>query len=251
MRSLNSSDSTMALARMPILTLSNLILKRERSAESRRAFFIEGIMLKVTSIEAVSKSRSKVYLDGEFAFVLYLGELREYGIREEGTLSRECYEEILKKVLPKRAKLRAMNLLQKKSYTEAQLYRKLKEGFYPEEVIEQALSYVASYHYTDDCRYAEEYISDHESTRSRMRIEQDLLAKGISKETLARAWRNWEEKGGELDEEAMIRALLSKRKFDPQSADRSELQKQYAFLMRKGFSAQTIRRVLKDAVDYD
>ena len=34
----------------------------------------------VTRIEAVTKTKYKVYLDGKFAFVLYKGELSRYGI---------------------------------------------------------------------------------------------------------------------------------------------------------------------------
>ena len=36
----------------------------------------------VTQVTEVTKSRSKVYIDQEFAFVLYKGELRLYEIEE-------------------------------------------------------------------------------------------------------------------------------------------------------------------------
>ncbi len=205
----------------------------------------------ITAIEEITKSKSKVFLDGEFAFALYKGELREYHMEVGKELSEAAYEEILRKVLPKRAKLRAMNLLQKREYTEMQLRRKLMEGFYPEESIEEALAYVASYHYTDDLRYAVSYIEDHETSKSRLRMEQDLMAKGISKAVLERAWLEWEEKGGSQNEEEMIRALLQKRHFDPETADFGEIQKQYAFLMRKGFSGDAVRRVLHSLESYD
>lgn len=205
----------------------------------------------ITAIEEINKSKSKVFLDGEFAFALYKGELREYRMEVGGPLSEAAYEEILHKVLPKRAKLRAMNLLQKREYTEMQLRRKLVEGFYPEECIEEALAYVASFHYTDDLRYAVSYIEDHEDSKSRLRMEQDLMAKGISKNVLEQAWLEWEEKGGSQNEEKMIRALLEKRHFDAESADFSEIQKQYAFLMRKGFSGEAVRKVLRGCETYD
>lgn len=150
----------------------------------------------VTEIAEISKSRSKVYLDQEFAFVLYKGELRLYNIREGAELTQEDYNTILHEVLPKRAKLRSMNLLKSREYTEEQLRRKLREGFYPEEVIEEAIEYVASYHYIDDLRFAMSYMTSYEGSRSRRRIEQDLKGKGISRETLQMAWTEWEEQGG-------------------------------------------------------
>lgn len=205
----------------------------------------------VTAVEELSKSRSKIMIDGEFAFVLYKGELRLYHIREGEEIAQKDYDTISKEVLPKRAKLRAMKLLTKKEYTEKQLRDKLREGFYPEAVIREALAYVASFHYTDDFRYAVTYIADHENTRSRRRIEQDLLGKGISREIQEQAWAEWEAKGGSQDEQSMIHELLVKRRYNPDTADLKERQRIYAFLMRKGFSGEAVRRAMKFEDSFD
>lgn len=199
----------------------------------------------ITAIEELSKARSKVYIDDEFAFVLYKGELRTYHICVGEQIAPGDYDEIYKKVLPRRAKLRAMNLLARREYTVKQLADKLKEGLYPREIIEEALSYVESFRYTDDLRYACDYIAGHEDTRSRKRIEQDLLGKGIDRFTLERAWVKWEEQGGSQDEDAMIRTLLRKRGYDAEEADIRERQKTFAFLVRKGFSAGAVCKALK------
>ncbi len=203
----------------------------------------------VTEIEELTKSRSRVFLDGEFAFVLYKGEFRHYHIRLGEELPQEDYEKILRETLPKRAKLRAMNLLLKKDYTTAQLREKLTQGEYPEEVIGEALEYVASFHYTDDLRYAVDYITCHQEDKSRIRIEQDLKKKGISEDVLERAWIQWEETGGCQDEAAMIADLLRKRKFRGEAADIKEKQREYAFLMRKGFSADSVRKAIFGRID--
>lgn len=201
--------------------------------------------MKVTAFEELSASRSKVYIDGEFAFVLYKGELRSYRLRAGEEIAQKDYDEIMKEVLPKRAKLRAMNLLAKREYTERQLRDKLKAGYYPQRVIEEALAYVAGFHYTDDLRYACDYIMGHEDTRSRRRIEQDLLGKGIDRDVLEQAWSRWEEQGGRQDEAAMIQALLKKRGYDVEKAERKERQRTYSFLVRKGFSGDAVRKALK------
>lgn len=199
----------------------------------------------VTALEELSASRSKVYIDGEFAFVLYKGELRSYHLCAGAEIAQRDYDEIMEEVLPKRAKLRAMNLLTKREYTEKQLRDKLRAGLYPQRIIEEALAYVAGFHYTDDLRYACDYITGHENIRSRRRIEQDLLGKGIERATLEQAWARWEELGGSQDEASMIRVLLEKRGYDAEKAEIHERQKTYAFLLRKGFSGETIRKVLK------
>lgn len=202
--------------------------------------------MQVTRIEELTKSRSKIYIDGEFAFVLYKGELRIHHVKEGENLAEEVYRTIMEEVLPKRAKLRAMNLLKNREYTTVQLRGKLEQGLYPQEVIEETLDYVASFHYTDDMRYALQYITCHENDRSRRRIEQDLQGKGIARETIQAVWDTWESNGGEQDEEGMMRRLLEKRGYSPDTADYTERQRQAAFLMRKGFSGESIRRVLRE-----
>lgn len=202
--------------------------------------------MQVTRIEELTKSRSKIYIDGEFAFVLYKGELRIHRVKEGENLTEEAYRAIMEEVLPKRAKLRAMNLLKNREYTTVQLRGKLEQGLYPQTIIEEALDYVASFHYTDDMRYALQYITCHENDRSRRRIEQDLQGKGIDRETIQAAWDTWESNGGEQDEEGMMRRLLEKRGYSPDTADYAERQRQAAFLMRKGFSGESIRRVLRE-----
>lgn len=198
----------------------------------------------VTDIVDVSKTRSKVFIDGSFAFVLYKGELRKYHIEKDKELAETDYVELVEKVLPKRAKLRSMNLLQSREYTEKQLKDKLLQGGYPEQIAEEALEYVKSYHYIDDDRYAAAYIEYHAESKSRQRIIQDLMRKGISKECIETQWQKAEELGVSVNEEKMILEILEKKNYVDKEADMKERQKMYAFLLRKGFSCEKIRKVM-------
>lgn len=198
----------------------------------------------VTRIEEVSRSRSRIYLDESFAFVLYKGELRLYGIREEEELEENAYRQIMDELLPKRATLRAMNLLKSRAYTEHQIREKLAQGSYPQESIELAVEYVKSYRYVDDARYAEEYIENQQDKKSRRVIEMDLLRKGISKDLIEAAFLSQAELGNGPDEEALARQWMRKRRFTAEGADYMERQKMAAFLYRKGIGGETIRKVL-------
>ncbi len=115
----------------------------------------------ITGIEEMNHKKVRVYIDNEFAFVLYKGELRSYQIKEGSEIKEAEYLEITEKLLPKRAKLRCMNLLKAKSYTEKQLRDKLVQGEYRKEAIEEAIGYVKSYGYVDDRKYAEDFITYH------------------------------------------------------------------------------------------
>ena len=121
----------------------------------------------VTRIEEVTKAKCRIEVDQEFAFVLYKGELHSYSLREGEEIPDSVYSRIVTQVLPLRAKKRLMNLLQKKDYTVWQLSEKLKRDGYPGECIEQALEYVAAFHYTDDVRYALSYIRSSQEGKGR------------------------------------------------------------------------------------
>lgn len=200
----------------------------------------------VTKIQSLDGKRSKVFLEEEFAFVLYKGELRQYKIQEQQPLPEKDYEEIIKEVLPKRAKKRALYLLQKRSYTEKKLREKLREGHYPAEIVEQTIEYVKSYHYLDDYSYALEYISYRKEKVSRKILEEKLKEKGIQAQILQQAMEEVYSSKKEEEELQFQQAikLLKKRSYNGKSADLKEKQKQYAYLSRKGISSSVIKRVL-------
>ena len=199
----------------------------------------------ITKIEDLDKKRSKVYLDEEFAFVLYKGELSQYHIFLGNTIEEKVYQQILNEILSKRAKKRCLNLLQKKTYTEYQLRKKLKEGFYPDELIEEAVEYVKSYHYIDDYRYACEFIFYHKDTESRKKIEEKLRKKGISQEVLQRAQDDSYDDGEEENVELNLAIkLLEKKHYNQEIMETKEKQKLFAFLSRKGISISIIKKAM-------
>lgn len=198
----------------------------------------------VTEILAITKSRYKVVLEGNIQFVLYKGELNRYHIKQGEEVSDEAYQSIFHEILPKRAKLRCMNLLKSRDYTRKQLEDKLKQGGYPPDIVSEALSYVESYGYIDDERYARNFIEYNISSKSRTRIGNDLMKKGIGKELIRKAFDELEDIGVEIDEEDMIHKLLLKKNYNTQTATSDERRKMFAFLYRKGFHSDTICRAL-------
>lgn len=198
----------------------------------------------VTAITDVSKKQCKICLDYELCFVLYKGELCQYGIAEGEELPEETRHKVLEELLPRRAKLRAMNLLQRRDYTERQLKDKLLEGGYPERTADQAVEYVKSYRYIDDMRYAQGYLSAFAGRKSLRRMERELQQKGIAKDVLDQAVQTWQEQDGGQDELQMACELLSKKHYDRNSTDRREQHRLYNFLAYRGFSGEVIRKAL-------
>lgn len=198
----------------------------------------------ISAISGKTGAKFKIYIDNEFAFVLYRGELRTYHICEAEEISEAVYESIMHELLPKRAKLRCMNLLKSRDYTEYQLHTKLKQGLYPECVIDEALSYIKSYGYVDDLRYAKSYIHYAGGTKSKKKIETELKGKGISKEIIDMAYQECEELDGLVNEEDIIEKYLSKKHYNRENATMEERRKIIGFLYRKGFPLDKIYKVV-------
>ena len=93
----------------------------------------------VTDITDISKTKVKVCIDNGETFALYKSELRTLQIKKGEVITDELYQQIMGEVLQKRAKLRCMNLLKSRDYTEHQLRTKLAQGLYPDEIIDEAI----------------------------------------------------------------------------------------------------------------
>lgn len=200
----------------------------------------------VTKLELYTKTKFKVYLDGKFAFVLYKGELSRYGIRENEIIQEDLVRKIETEVVLKRAKLRAMHLLEDMDRTEAGLREKLRQGFYTQEMIDGAVDYVKSFGYLNDERYTENFVRSRQGTKSRKEIRAALMQRGVAPELIDRAFELCYE---EEDEAAAIRSILRKKRFDPDSADDREKQRIYGYLARKGFRYETVRQVIQNYED--
>lgn len=198
----------------------------------------------ITSVTKFSKGRYKIDIDGQFRFVLYKGELHTYHVKEGERISDESLYEILSEVLPKRAKLRSMNLLKSREYTEYRIREKLKQGLYPAEAINEAVDYIKSYDYINDRRYVKDYILYYSESRSRGRIEQDLFRKGIGKELIGTVYEEDLKEEILPDEIPLMEKWLEKKNYSKESATYQEKQKMGAFLYRKGFSLDNIEKIL-------
>ena len=195
--------------------------------------------MEVTMVEPLNGKKSRVYVDYEFAFVLYQKEISACEIREGGSISREKYETILKEIVLRRAKLRCTVEKLRMDRTEFQLRQKLKEGEYPQSVIDEAVAYVKGYRYIDDSRYAKRYVACFREKKSRRQIEQEMMRKGIARSAIEEALAEQEP----ADEETQIRKWAKKKGFDARCADQKERQRFYGFLARRGFSAECIKKV--------
>jgi regulatory protein len=194
----------------------------------------------ITALEEYTKGRYKIYLDEQFAFVLYKGELRRFKIELNNELIETDYEEIMNDIILKRAKRRTLYLLNDMDRTEQQVRTKLKEGFCPSHIIDKAIEYAKGYHYINDDSYARRYIEYKSTSKSKLVIVSELRNKGIDKEIIDRIYEE-----NEINDNNAIIKLIHKKKIDLVEADKDQLRKLYMYLSRKGFQYEDIENAIK------
>ncbi len=139
------------------------------------------------------------------------------------------------------AKQRAMRKLLARDRSQQELEGLLKKEGFGEEEIREALSYVKSFGYVNDRRYAENYVMSAGRKKSRTALRSFLRDKGISSEDTEAALASLPEEEGPL-----IRELLEKKAGPPHKLEDKELRRFFAYLARRGFSIGDIRRELLD-----
>ena len=194
--------------------------------------------MQIQEIIRGKKGKLTIRLEEGLSFPIYEKEAAKYRMTEGGFLSDQDWNEICTEILEKRAKRRALYILQRMERTEYQLRKKLQENGYPEEIVQCAIYYVKSFHYVDDYRYACTYIRYHQSDKSRLQLKMKLYERGVASELIEQAL----EDEYSAAEEQLIDRLLEKKHYDADIMDQKEKQKIYQYLMRRGFRSESIRR---------
>lgn len=205
-------------------------------------------MMVVTDIKDYKKGRYEIFLNDEFAFVLYKSELKSNNISIGASLDDEAISFINDNVLKKRCIKRAMNLLIKGDLTEMKLRSKLADSKYSADIIDEAIKYVKSYHYIDDRRYAMNYIAYKSSIDSKNTIRRKLIEKGVAKDIIDSCIEEYyvDDELNRDTERKLIEQLVRKKCKDNSLPDNNMKQKLIASLMRKGFSYYDIEAVIND-----
>lgn len=199
----------------------------------------------ITKIEEKEKLKFRIYIDGEFAFVLTNKDLETYQLIEQISLSQELYDTILAKVITPRATEKALSILKYMDRCERELRMKLSQADYSEEIIDQVIQYVKHYGYLDDERYTTAYIRSRMNHKSKLMLSSELMQKGVAKALIQQVMEAEYSSEGEEDAELLaIRKAISKKTKDPGSLSAEDKQKLIASLYRKGFDLSKIKQNL-------
>jgi regulatory protein len=132
-------------------------------------------------------------------------------------------------------KARALRHLARREHSRAELARKLASHAESPEALDQLLDALAAGKQLSDERYAEARAHQLARKYGAARIRADLKSKGVAPDIAARFSSD-----GELER---ARAILA-RKYRTSASTREEVARRTRFLQSRGFSHDTIRRLL-------
>lgn len=195
-----------------------------------------------------NKTAYKIYIDYDYAFLLYKQDIKEYQLEIGKGLSSELYDRIIRTTVYRRAKQKAMAILKRMDKTEGELYKKLKEAYYTDDIIEETIKYLKKYNYINDKRYVSNFIRLRKDTLSKLSIKTKLIQKGINKELLEKIIAiEYENEAYDIDPEitAINKAILKKYN-NITDLDFKDKQRLIASLYRKGFDLDKIIHCLEN-----
>ena len=139
---------------------------------------------------------------------------------------------------PRELKARALRLLMRRDHGRAELVKNLAQHAESNEAVEQLLDELVRRKLLSEDRMAESRANTLSRKFGVSRIRHDLRAKGIADETIERV-------AAEAQATEVERAReIWKRKFREPAASRADRAKQMRFLAARGFSHDTIRKVM-------
>ncbi|MBS5794141.1 MAG: RecX family transcriptional regulator [Clostridiales bacterium] len=205
----------------------------------------------ITKIEKQKNNnkRYSIFIDNEFAFGIDEIDLLYYKLKENEPLDNEKYEYILNKLLLKRAKDKALKYLGYKMRSKNQVIKKLQEYEFPSNVINKVIKVLEKYNYINDEDFAKAFIKDKLNLKGHgvFKISYDLKMLGVDEEIFKKylyddEFINEEEKAKDL----LLKKLGNKNIED---LDYKEKQKIYAYLARRGFSYDSIKKAFNGLLE--
>jgi len=197
----------------------------------------------ITSIkQQKNKNRVNVYLDDKFSFGIDLDNFVLLGLRVGQELTEKEIEEIVKKAEFQKALDKTYRFAMVRPRSEKEVLDYLKRKKYHILIYDKLLEKLKYFDLLDDFKFAKWWVEQRLllGKKSKRVIEQELLQKGINRNTI-------EDVLGEtkIDEEKMAKELVEKRMYRWEKLDpKLRRQKIAQYLVGKGFGWEIIEKVV-------
>ena len=206
----------------------------------------------VTDVSPFKGSMMCVELSGgglaqEMKIYIHSEIIRKYNVAKGMELSEEEADRLIYENDLRRARERALYLMESRDHSYRELFDKLEKN-YSEDICFEVCNRLAEIGVINDRRYAEKLCRQLFEVKKlgRYRVKQEMRLKGLSSEIIEEAMENFSEE----DEPFERLEKLVEQKYERYLTDRKGVEKVKNALARKGYSFGEIKEVL-DLYDLD
>lgn len=196
--------------------------------------------MKITKIEKFKGKTLGVYFEEEEPVFVNSEIVAEFHLKEGMNIPESAVEQIVKANDTRRARERALYLLDARDYSYTELFKKLEVN-YDEDICYEVLNSLAELGVVDDRRYAQrlgEYLIE-KKRFGRYRAAMEMKRRGLSKDLISETLDKY-------DEDSVVRLYeLVKEKYEQYLTDQKGVNRVKNALVRKGFSYDDINAVIK------
>lgn len=193
----------------------------------------------ITKIETQvkNKERCNLYLDGEFYASLEKIVCLNNRLKEGESVDAKKLEELVFDSEKERAFTYAVEYICKYLPTKKQLIHKLYEKKLNKKLVEYVIEKCEEYGYIDDLKYAQNYIYQNKNIKGKLRLEKELMLKGIDKTLIYTALEDYKEEDGCLK-------LAQKRARNKDLDDPKVYASLLRYLQYRGYEFDEIKRCI-------
>lgn len=202
-------------------------------------------MSQITAIKPQEKRKNRfnVYLDGQFGFAISNELLVREGLKLGQELSSEKTEELVAKDRLGRAQDRAYHFLSYRPRSEKEIYDYLGKKKLKDEEKEKIIKKLKEEKLIDDLEFARWFLEQRQTFRPKgsYALRQELRQKGIGEKIIDQVLPNKEEELS-LAKKALVKAEKKYASF----LGREKKEKLMAYLRRRGFSWEAVKKAVDE-----
>lgn len=199
--------------------------------------------MKISKIEPQkrNKKRSSIYIDGEFAFGLSNELVLKYNLNADDEISDTLIKDVLLEGEKQKIKQRAFRLLQYRDRSIQELKNRLLRLGFDERLVHSVIEDFVAEGTLDDEKFAYAFVSDYTTLNPRGNrfIIRELQKRGVAKEIISKVVN-------ERDEKGLVADFIERKLSRLSKYDLKERQKIVRRLLTRGFSSDTIYKVLNE-----
>lgn len=196
-------------------------------------------MITELKVQSKDKNRVNVSLDGAYYCSLAMETVIKNNLKPNMLIDESKINSMQQESESKIAWEKALKLVSTRYKTQKEIYVYLQERGYLPSVIFGVIEKLNEYHFIDDKRYAESYISHKIKKDGPNKIKQELLAKGVKEDII-------DEVMGEIDSQDEVILNLCEKYMKNKEKTKENYLKLFRYMQGKGFDYEQVKNVIKD-----